>query len=314
MAINLDRLQQFQLDHVLNEDPLSHSISILGTLPERDQEGKRIPAIIQVTKTPISAEEIASIRGVFGKLETIGQNHIYHWVLGWLGDKRSPDVKITIVENATEVHIRKFTRQSWTMVRESPQLYAQVVKPYIDGFPMSRLQWVYNILSHESEADRILFEDPSPTEGFIILPDLKWDGTTMSTFYIQAIVHTREIRSLRDIRKRHLPILRNIRKQAIKVAQDKYSLPAGQLRLFVHYQPSYYHFHVHIVTLELSGQANANVGMAHLLDDIIAMLELEPDGLSEEQGMFARMTMTYNIGKQHGLHDALVERQVSLIE
>ncbi|KAH7345783.1 scavenger mRNA decapping enzyme [Rhizoctonia solani] len=314
MTINLDRLEQFILDHVLNEDPLSHSISILGTLPERDQEGKRIPAIVQVTKTPISSKEITSIRGVFGKLETIGQNDIYHWVLGWLGDKRSPDVKITIVENATEAHIRKFTRQSWTMVRESPQLYAEVVKPYIEGFPTSRLQWVYNILSHESEADRILFEDPSPTDGFIIVPDLKWDGTTMSTFYIQAIVHTRDIRSMRDIRKRHLPILRNIRKQAIKVAQDKYGLSGGQLRLFVHYQPSYYHFHVHIVTLELSGQANANVGMAHLLDDVIAMLELESDDLNEEQGIFARMTLTYNIGKQHGLHDALVERQVSLIE
>ncbi|KAL5637812.1 hypothetical protein ACGC1H_002172 [Rhizoctonia solani] len=314
MTINLDRLEQFRLDSVLNEDPLSHSISVLGTLPERDQEDKRIPAIVQVTKTPIAAEEIKAIQGVFGKLETIGQNDIYYWVLGWLGEKRSPDVKITIVENATEAHIRKFTKQSWTMVRESPQLYAEVVKPYISAFPPSRLQWVYNILSHESEADRILFEDPCPTEGFIILPDLKWDGVTMSMFYIQAIVHTRDIHSLRDIRKQHLPMLRNIRKQGIKVAQEKYGLSAGQLRFFIHYQPSYYHFHVHIVTLELSGQANANVGMAHLLDDVIAMLELEPDGLSDEQGTFARMTLTYNMGKQHALHDALVERQVSLTE
>lgn len=61
---------------------------------------------------------------------------------------------------------------------------------------------VYNILAHEYEADKILYEDPSPTDGFIIVPDLKWDGTTMATFYIQAIVHTRDIRSLRDIRKR----------------------------------------------------------------------------------------------------------------
>ncbi|GAB1522246.1 hypothetical protein RhiTH_005360 [Rhizoctonia solani] len=332
MLVNTERLKLFKLDRVLNEgekvpqrlpslttsqsslDPLSHSISVLGTLPKHNQTDERIPTIVQVTKTPITPEEIASVKDAFGKLETIGQNDIYHWVLGWLGEKRSPDVKITIVENATDVHIRKFTRQPWSMVRETPQLYVEVVRPFIDAFPTSRLQWVYNILSHESEADRILYEDRSPTEGFIILPDLKWDGTTMSMFYIQAIVHTRDIHSLRDIRKRHLPMLRNIRRQSIKVAQDKYGLPAGQLRLFVHYQPSYYHFHVHIVTLELSGQANANVGMAHLFDDVIAMLELEPDGLSDGQGTFARMTMTYNIGKQHGLHDALVERQEGLIE
>lgn len=40
---------------------------------------------------------------------------------------------------------------------------------------------VYNILSHEKEADRILFEDPHPETGFLILPDLKWDRKTIST-------------------------------------------------------------------------------------------------------------------------------------
>lgn len=40
---------------------------------------------------------------------------------------------------------------------------------------------VYNILNHEKEADRILFEDPEPQTGFLILPDLKWDRKTVST-------------------------------------------------------------------------------------------------------------------------------------
>ncbi|KAG9120675.1 hypothetical protein FRC07_003754 [Ceratobasidium sp. 392] len=317
MAIDIQRLDEFVMERVLSEDPLSHSIAVLGTLPESTKadagEGtrqKRIPAIVQVVKTPIAENEVGAIQGVFGRLETIGHNDIYHWILAWLQDGRPADVKLTIVENATEVHIRKFTKQTFTMVRESPELYAEIVKPYIDAFPPSRLQWVFNILSHESESDRILYEDSSPSDGFIIIPDLKWDGKTMSTFYIQAIVHTRDIHSLRDIRKKHLPMLRNIRKQGIKVSQDKYGLKAGDLRFFIHYQPSYYHFHVHIVTLELSGQSNANVGLAHLLDD----LEIEPDGLADDQGTFARMDMTYNIGTQHGLHDVLAARQVSFTD
>ncbi|KAB5590122.1 Scavenger mRNA-decapping enzyme DcpS [Ceratobasidium theobromae] len=327
MEISIERLDQFQFERTLNQDPLSHSISILGTLPEnstpnRDghedkdpsSEQKRYPAIVQIIKTPLDSTGFGSLHGRFEKIETIGRNDIYYWLLGWLGGKRTPDVKITVVENATDVHIRKFTKQPFSMVRETPQIYLEVIKPYIEAFPPSRLQWVYNILAHETEEDKILFEDPSPTDGFIILPDLKWDGKTMSTFYIQAIVHPRDIYSLRDIRKRHLPMLRNIRKQAIKVSQEKYGLTAGQLRLFVHYQPSYYHFHVHIVTLELSGQSNANVGLAHLLDDIISLLELEPDNLEDGQATFARMSMTYTIGQQHGLHDALVSRQTSLLD
>ncbi|KAG8713764.1 hypothetical protein FRC09_018352 [Ceratobasidium sp. 395] len=218
MAIDLQRLNGFVAEKILSEDPLSHSIAILGTLPEATtgdikdvSSTNQTPAIVQVVKTPISGSEISAIQGVFGKLETIGHNDIYHWILGWLGDDRSADVKITVVDNATEAHIRKelptlprkFTKQTFTMVRESPKLYAEVVKPYIDAFPLSRLQWVYNILSHQSESDRILYEDASPNDGFIIIPDLKWDGKTMSTFYIQAIVHTRDIHSLRDIRKFH---------------------------------------------------------------------------------------------------------------
>ncbi|KAG8744934.1 hypothetical protein FRC10_009169 [Ceratobasidium sp. 414] len=319
MAIDIQRLNGFVMDRILSEDPASHSIAILGTLPEvtksdGETSRKRAPVIVQVVKTPIAASEISVVQGVFGKLETIGHNDIYHWILGWLQDDRPADVKITLVENATEAHIRKFTKQTFTMVRESPKLYVEVVKPYIDAFPPSRLQWVYNILSHESESDRIMYEDPSPSDGFVIVPDLKWDGKTMSTFYIQAIVHTRDVRSLRDIRKRHLPMLRNIRKHGIKVSQDKYGLTAGNLRFFIHYQPSYYHFHVHIVTLELSGQSNANVGMAHLLDDVISLLELESDGLPDDQGIFARIDMTYNIGTQHGLHDAVAARQVPLTD
>lgn len=37
------------------------------------------------------------------------------------------------------------------------------------------LQWVYNILEKKAEADRIVFEDPDPQVGFVLLPDFKWD-------------------------------------------------------------------------------------------------------------------------------------------
>lgn len=36
-------------------------------------------------------------------------------------------------------------------------------------------QWVHNILEKKAEADRIVFEDPDPNTGFVLLPDFKWD-------------------------------------------------------------------------------------------------------------------------------------------
>ena len=53
---------------------------------------------------------------------------------------------------------------------------------------------------------------------------------------------------------------------------EKYGVEKGAVRLFLHYQPSYYHLHVHIVSLANEGFAGAEVGKAHLLDDIISLV------------------------------------------
>ena len=98
---------------------------------------------------------------------------------------------------------------------------------------------VENILSGASEADKVLFRDPSPIHGFVLLPDMKWDLVTVSSLYLVAIAFSRDIRSLRDLRRDHLDMLRCIRREAARVAAERWGLSRGALRMFVHYQPSY---------------------------------------------------------------------------
>lgn len=69
---------------------------------------------------------------------------------------------------------------------------------------------MYNILEHKSESERIVFEDTNPETGFVLLPDLKWNGTTLDTLYLLAITHKKGIKSLRDLTTEHLPLLKNI--------------------------------------------------------------------------------------------------------
>lgn len=69
---------------------------------------------------------------------------------------------------------------------------------------------MYNILEHKKEADRIVYEDLDPVNGFILLPDLKWDCRTVTNLYLTGIVCHRGIKSLRDLTPEHLPLLRNI--------------------------------------------------------------------------------------------------------
>ena len=43
-------------------------------------------------------------------------------------------------------------------------------------------QWVYNILDKKAEADRIVFENPDPSDGFVLIPDLKWNQQQVGGF------------------------------------------------------------------------------------------------------------------------------------
>ncbi|KAJ2849385.1 hypothetical protein GGI22_005545, partial [Coemansia erecta] len=158
----------------------------------------------------------------------------------------------------------------------TPQLYSQITRPYIESQPASRIQWVYNILSKKTESERIIFEDPDPVNGFVILPDLKWDASNPNNMYLVAIVHRRDVKSLRDLTRQHLPLLKNIAQKSQHAAQ-RYGVPPDQLRLYVHYQPSYYHFHVHITNVNFENRG-MYAGRAHLLDAIIFNIESVSDG------------------------------------
>lgn len=118
------------------------------------------------------------------------------------------------------------------------------------------LQWVDNILSHKAEADRIIFEDVDKEIGFIMLPDLKWDGQ-IETLNLLVLPFQR-IRSIRELADSHLPLLQNIRKKVLEIVPKRYKVSSSHLRLYFHYQPSYYHLHVHVSHLNYESGINVD--------------------------------------------------------
>ncbi|KIY46108.1 HIT-like protein [Fistulina hepatica ATCC 64428] len=201
------------------------------------------------------------------------------------------DVKINIVFPATEDHVRKYRKQQYAMFRESPELYKNIVEPYISSLPKSRTQWVQDILDGKSEVEKVLFS----SSDFILLPDMKWDLRTLSSLYIVAIARNSSIKCLRDLRACHLPLLKGIEAAAHSVVQERWGLGFSDLRMFVHYQPTYYHFHVHIVNANAGeSAARMSVGQAHLLGDVISLLEVDGH-------VYERMTLSYQLGLESKL-------------
>ncbi|KAI0264707.1 scavenger mRNA decapping enzyme [Gloeopeniophorella convolvens] len=313
MAFDLSR---FTFERVLNDDPAAHSVTLLGILRSPDDsDGQGSTAIVRMEKTALPSFS----DGLISAVKIIDSTDIYTWMFGWLGySSDRPDVKINVVCPATDVHIRKvhlkffYSRQQVHIVRETPALYERVVRPYIDTFPASRTKWIDEIISGRSEAEKVVFRSPeTDVHGFLILPDMKWDLTTVTSLYLVALMLLPDIKCLRDLSRAHLPLLRSIRREAARAVKARWGLDSTELRLFVHYQPSYYHFHVHIVNANHTGLMGMTVGQAHLLDDIISLLELD---LESGPSIFQRVTLSYGLGEQHGFFAAMKTAQSQLLD
>ena len=112
---------------------------------------------------------------------------------------------MTFIYPATSLHIEKYSKKDFCLVTETPCRYETIVVPYIEKQQFG-LQWVYNILDGKSECERVLFD----TDDFILMPGPRWDGKVNDSMHILAIIKPRNIRSIRDLKPEHLPLLRNM--------------------------------------------------------------------------------------------------------
>ncbi|XP_071511096.1 m7GpppX diphosphatase-like [Diadema antillarum] len=231
-------------------------------------------AVLLLEKSAFSEDTLSSLMSSDTSLDRTMQNDIYGIYKGF-PDKANCDIKATVIYPATEKHIQKYSFQEPHLIIESYEDYKTITKPHLDQMQFS-IQWVYNILEKKAEADRIVLEDTDPETGFVMLPDMKWDEKQTSDLYLVVIVRPRNVRSLRDLNASHLPLLRNIQEKCINCVTEKYGVAEDQLRMYFHYQPSYYHLHVHVTNLKFDAPGT-HVTRAHLLSSVIANIELVPD-------------------------------------
>ncbi|RPB10540.1 scavenger mRNA decapping enzyme [Morchella conica CCBAS932] len=307
-----DLLRQFKFSFLINQDTRTKSVNLLGTIASA-------PAILIAEKTAfdISAFNLSHFPApaLLPAVALVEKNDIYHWFLASTVSgvrtadalaQGGADVKITMIWPATEAHVRKYSKQNVRMVEETAEVYRRCVWPYVQAKREGgRLGWVYNILEGKAEAESVIVRDDDPVEGFILLPDLKWDRKTMASLYTMALVQRRDITSLRDLKKRDVPWLKRLQANIIKGVCAKYpSVEPDQLKLYIHYQPSYYHFHIHAVSVTHDGGMGQAAGRALLLGNVISQLEWMGGG--EEAG-FADVTLTYFVGEESELWQGVFE-------
>ncbi|KAL8686175.1 MAG: hypothetical protein Q9218_007295 [Villophora microphyllina] len=293
----------FKLERLLNQDPGGRRITLLGLINSQ-------PALLTAERAafPSSPEALSAFHACLANIKNLGTNDIYHWYLASIenqsSDNVSPDLKLNLIHPCTEKHIKKYSPQGLRMVTETPEIYQNNVRPYIEKQrEAGRLDWVFNILEGRKEQKDIIYRDPgqdgAKDEAFLLAPDLNWDRETLTSLHLLGLVQRRDIWSLRDLKKGHVVWLKHMRAKILEATVKKYpAIEKDQLKLYLHYQPTFYHLHIHVVHVMLEPTGTQATGKAFGLENIIAQLETMSGG--PEAGM-ADITLTYTLGESHDL-------------
>ncbi|CAB0003980.1 unnamed protein product [Nesidiocoris tenuis] len=199
----IDDLSKFEFVRVLADHSHKKVVCVEGRL--KDKEGK---AVLWLDKPPFSEDVIKSLCTDKSKLKVAFINDIFGSYSA-IVDPDLNEIKTTLIYPATEQHIQKFLQKPLYVVEETPECYRDITLPFIEEEQFS-VDWVYNILDGKKETERIIFEDKDDATGFTLLPDLKWNGKQTVDLYCLALARPRGIKSLRDLRSEHIPLLKNI--------------------------------------------------------------------------------------------------------
>eukprot|EP00553_Chaetoceros_curvisetus_P006495 CAMPEP_0204614298 /NCGR_PEP_ID=MMETSP0717-20131115/2046_1 /ASSEMBLY_ACC=CAM_ASM_000666 /TAXON_ID=230516 /ORGANISM="Chaetoceros curvisetus" /LENGTH=229 /DNA_ID=CAMNT_0051626925 /DNA_START=90 /DNA_END=779 /DNA_ORIENTATION=+ len=191
-------------------------------------------------------------------------------------------------------------------------MYTTVVKPYIQSIvDGGSLGWIQNVIQVKKEKERLLVNH----DLFIVNIDTKWrshpDPNTVprgawknhestTDLYCLGIVKVAKIATLRDLTAKHISLLQTIQEEGYSAIEETYGVSRDQVRCFVHYQPQFYHFHVHFTRLE--NEIGSTVERAHLVSDIIQNLKM--DG-----SYYENRTITYKLRRMTPLQNLIEQYQ-----
>jgi m7GpppX diphosphatase len=309
-------IPQFKLTRLLSSDQAGRRISLLGTISSQ-------PALLIAERAAFSTSPttLSVFSTSLRNIKNLGANDIYAWFLANsnpdLTGEDAPDFKINLIYPCTDKHVKKYTAQRLRVVTETPAIYTDYVRPYMAAQrAKGTLNWVYNILDGITEQDDIVYRESGGETGFLLLPDLNWDRKTLGSLHLLGLVERRDIWSVRDLNKGMVGWLRHVVGKMLDAVGEVYEgVERDEVKMYVHCksptnmffwnvetdetdQPTYYHFHIHIVHVSLEAGSTQATGKALGLENVISQLETMAGG--DDAGM-GDVSLNYHLGERSEL-------------
>ena len=271
-------LKNFNIIEILDNNNQDKGIDIRGYSPEYERQ-----IVISLHKAPFPFEK--------QKLQKF-------FLLDFLKSIEDIDIKDTIQaklvqdsHNINNIHVElnihatkslycKKRKCNKLIIQETKDIYEKITLPYVKEHLLKKNVWINEILNGCREVNKIIYSDTDKKNGFFLLPDPKWDYYK-NHLYLLAIVNDTSLLSLRDITGDNLTLLENIKSVCNKLICNGFTynntlikLSISKVRFFIHYIPSYWHLHIHIVSVDY-GYKGMSINEAHYLDDVIHNIKLD---------------------------------------
>jgi m7GpppX diphosphatase len=133
------------------------------------------------------------------------------------------------------------------LIVESPEMNNSPIMQAFISKEVNRpcKQWIHEVISSKREKERVKLRTPD----FVLLPDIIKDRFKIDIkserWHWLAVATEKELRTLRDLKGTHIPMLENLYSLTIKKIQDELGMDPEQIIAYIHYPPSVYQLHVH---------------------------------------------------------------------
>jgi m7GpppX diphosphatase len=179
---------------------------------------------------------------------------------------------------------------NYTILEETPAMHA---RPSVHDFIQQEVrnpakQWVDGVLDGTREREEVILRK----DEFVLLPDTErihryWRVGTrprsgrsppapVRTLNWLSILQDRSIRTLRDLRGEHVPMLRAMLQDCLQAIEAETGIGREGVMVYIHYPPSVYQLHVHF-TYPYGQFCHKEAFRIHPLQQVIANLEIDPE-------------------------------------
>ena len=176
-------------------------------------------------------------------------------------------------------------KNNYIIIKEKPEIYKRHLLPYINNLFEINTKWIFNIINGKTEQDKVMLKESD----HIVVKDTNWNSDSSDLFYILSIPFEL-IKTIRELRKKHIPLLEDMKKKCLLVAKD-YNLNESQLYFFFHYHPSFYQLHLHCSIIN-HPKLSAKYFRCNMLDTVIS-------NLKKSSYFYRNKTLSFEIPKNH---------------